>query len=119
MDGKKLLSQKLKFPGPTDAPPINIEFPKERITPGALLGEDLTLAKIINEGMSLLFFAVGLMLFGYLLYGGFKYLTSLGDDTAIAEAKGTITYALIGFAIVISAFFITRIFGNLFDITIF
>ena len=106
----------LKFPGADE--PID---PQKylTVTPGGLLEKDLTLAGIINKTIELLFFSVGLMLFGYLLYGGFKYLTSLGDDQAIAEAKGTITNALLGFVVIISAFFITKLLGSIFGITIF
>jgi hypothetical protein len=35
-----------------------------------------------------------------LIYGGFRYVTSAGNDTAVATAKKTITYALIGLIIV-------------------
>jgi len=33
---------------------------------------------------------------GYLAYGGFRYITSRGEESEVTAAKGTITYALIG-----------------------
>jgi hypothetical protein len=103
----------LKLPGSD----TEIEGPKGE--DGLLSKPDLTLADIINKGIELVFFAAGLALFAYLLYGGFKFLTSLGDEQKVAEAKGTITNALLGFGLIFAAFFITKLFGSIFGIEIF
>lgn len=108
----------LKLPG-TSGTPVEISGPTGAKDSLLDPSKNLTLADLVNAALPLVFLAAGLALFGYLLYGGFKYLTSLGDDAAIAEAKGTITYALIGFGLVITAYFITKIFAALFSITIF
>ncbi len=51
----------------------------------------------------------GLALFAYLLMGGLKYITSGGDEKAVAEARKIITNAVVGMLIVFVAFWIIRI----------
>lgn len=50
-----------------------------------------------------------LALFVMLLIGGFKYLTSAGDQKAAASAQQTITYAILGIVLMVFAFLIFRI----------
>lgn len=51
----------------------------------------------------------GLLLFIYLLYGGFKYITSGGDPQKAAAARQTMTYAIMGFLLAASAILILNI----------
>jgi hypothetical protein len=51
----------------------------------------------------------GILLFIFLLYGGFKYITSGGDPQSAAAARQTITYAVIGFILAASAVLILNI----------
>jgi TRAP-type C4-dicarboxylate transport system permease small subunit len=50
-----------------------------------------------------------LALFVMLIVGGFKYLTSAGDQKAAASAKQTMTYAVVGIALMVLAFIIFRL----------
>lgn len=52
--------------------------------------------------------AGGLLLF-FVVLAGFKFATSSGDPKKIASANATLTYAIIGIAVVILAFVIVRI----------
>lgn len=42
----------------------------------------------------------GLVALGYIIYGGFKFITSQGEPEGIKDAKTTITNAIIGVVIV-------------------
>ena len=55
-----------------------------------------------------------IVLFIMLVTGALKYLTSLGNAESIKKARGTITYALIGFALFISAYLILKTIDVLF-----
>jgi hypothetical protein len=55
-----------------------------------------------------------LVLFIMFVIGGFSYLTSGGNPERVKKAQGTLKYALIGFALFISAFLILRIISFLF-----
>lgn len=49
---------------------------------------------------------IGLICFGALLYGGFRYLTSAGNPAAMADAKDQIFSALLGLIILFSSYLI-------------
>lgn len=50
-----------------------------------------------------------LALFVMILIGGFKFLTSAGDQKATASAKQTITYAIMGIVLMVLAYLIFKI----------
>lgn len=37
---------------------------------------------------------------GFLVYGGFRYITSRGDEREVESAKDTITYAVVGLVVI-------------------
>jgi len=55
----------------------------------------------------------GLVATGFLVAGGFTYITSSGNPEHLDRGKRTITYSLIGLAIVIGAFVISNIVTTL------
>lgn len=61
-------------------------------------------------------FVAGILLFALLVMSGFSYMTSGGDDKALAKAKKTMTYALMGFLIVFGSGFIIRILETILGI---
>jgi hypothetical protein len=50
----------------------------------------------------------GIGLFIMLLVGGFKYITSGGDEKSMGSARNTITYAILGIVLVALAYLILR-----------
>ena len=66
---------------------------------------------IINPVLPMIYGIAGLALFGLLVYGGFMWLTSTGDPEKVRKATGTIVNAVIGIAIVLFAYFATKIVG--------
>lgn len=70
-------------------------------------GEGVTLesaiGNIINSALGL----VGVVLFGYLLYGGYKYMTAAGDSAAVTKALGIIRNAIIGIVIISMSYLAT------------
>jgi len=50
----------------------------------------------------------GLAVFVMFLVGGFRYLTSMGDPKGTEAAKNTLTYAVVGLALIIGAWFILQ-----------
>lgn len=56
-----------------------------------------------------LFAGVGVVAVIFLLYGGAKFVTSMGDEIKVAEAKRTLTYALAGTIIVLLSYFIIQV----------
>ena len=84
--------------------------------PGHII-EDL--GKMIGAAIQIMLVIAGLATFLYLVLGGFAYITSGGDKTAVESAKNKLTYAFIGFFIIVLAWAITKLLGYLFGIDIF
>ncbi len=78
-----------------------------------------TLGDILTKFLPFLFPLVGLLLFVYLLFGGFSYLTSGGDPKGMEKAQGQITNAIVGFVIVFLAYWLVQIFEFIFNIKVF
>jgi hypothetical protein len=55
---------------------------------------------IIKTVINVLSVLVGAIAVVMIIFGGFRYVTSAGNDTGVAAAKKTILYALIGLVIV-------------------
>lgn len=71
---------------------------------------------LIGNTLPYIFGAAAIALLIYLVLGGFQLMTSRGDPKAAQGAQAKITNAVIGFVIIIFAFFIVQIFGQLFGL---
>lgn len=74
------------------------------------------IGEVIGNTLPYIFGAAGIALLIYLVLGGFQLMTSKGDPKAMEGAKGKITNALIGFIIVIFAFVIVNLLGQVLEI---
>lgn len=70
-----------------------------------LKGLEAVFSNIISVALAL----AGIVLFVMFLVGGFRYLTSGGDPKAVEAARGTLTYAIAGLAILVFAVVILRL----------
>ncbi|MCX6704292.1 MAG: hypothetical protein NTZ07_02490 [Candidatus Woesebacteria bacterium] len=77
---------------------------------------NLKIGSIIGAALTYIFGAAGIALLIYLVLGGLQMMTSRGDPKAMQSAQAKITNALIGFVIVIFAYFIVQIFGQIFGL---
>ncbi|OGM05437.1 hypothetical protein A2125_01220 [Candidatus Woesebacteria bacterium GWB1_43_5] len=75
-----------------------------------------TLGDIIQSALPWIFGIAGIGLLLFLLYGGLHLMISGGEPKAVAEAKGKITNALIGFIIVFVAYWIVQLIGMIFGL---
>ena len=64
--------------------------------------------KIVKTIVNLLSAIVGLVAVIMIIVGGFRYITSGGNDTSVTAAKNTILYAIIGLVVVALAQIIVR-----------
>jgi len=88
-------------------------------TTSPFANETASLGLIITEFLKYFFPLSGLLLFAYLIWGGFQYLTSGGDPKAMEQAKGKVTNAIIGFIIIFVAYWVVQIFEFIFKISVF
>jgi hypothetical protein len=68
------------------------------------VSEPFTLGWLISKFMEILFPFAGLILFGVLVLGGYKFLTSGGNEKQTQAAWAMITSALIGFFLLVVSY---------------
>ena len=78
----------------------------------------LSVPGIISGAISLILIVVAVVFFFILVLGGLKWVTSGGDEKKVGAARAQITNALIGLAIVFSAWAITNLLGNIFGFSL-
>lgn len=73
-------------------------------------GSDATskINNIVHTIVNLLSAVVGIVAVIMIIVGGFRYITSGGNDTSVTSAKNTILYAIIGLVVVALAQIIVR-----------
>jgi hypothetical protein len=75
-----------------------------------IAGSDATtkINRIVHTIVNLLSALVGIVAVIMIIIGGFRYITSGGNDTSVTAAKNTILYAIIGLVVVALAQIIVR-----------
>ncbi len=76
------------------------------------------LGQIFQSLLTLAFFIAGVAFFIMLLVGGIAWLTSGGDPKALQAARARITNAFVGLLIIVAAYAIAVIIGQVFGISI-
>lgn len=106
------LTQKIRLPGTTPGEQSEIigPLPEGRFT---------NLASILNVSLPYIFSIAGVLLLAYLIWGGFNYLTSMGDPKKAEVGKSRITHAVIGFFIIFVAYWLVQIIDFVFKLGIY
>lgn len=76
-----------------------------------------SLGGIVSKFVPYIFGAAGIILFFYLIWGGFSWMLAKGDPKATSAAREKITKAVVGFAIIFTAYWLTQILGKIFGIS--
>ncbi len=82
-------------------------------------GGKYSLVNILTVGIGYLLIVAILVAFFYIIFGGFKWMTSGGDSAKITAARQIIIYAIIGLIIAFAAFMIIGIIGNTLKVNVF
>lgn len=77
------------------------------------------LGQLLSNALALLFFAAALLSFVFIIIGGIQWITAGGDAKAASAARDRITAAVVGLLVVVAAFAITIILGQVFGIDLF
>lgn len=77
------------------------------------------LGKLMSNALALLFFFAALLAFLFIIIGGIQWITAGGDAKAAGAARDRITAAVVGLLVVVAAFAITLILGQVFGIDLF
>ncbi len=79
----------------------------------------ITIGSLVSGGVQLALIVAALVFFFILVIGGIKWILSGGDENKVKGAKGQITNALIGLAIVFVAWAIGQMLKSIFGVNIF
>lgn len=101
----KLLAQTVNFPGGSVSGPSDFSLGTK------------TIGGIVTEAIPYVFGFAGLVLLLFLVRGGFTFLTSAGDAKKLEMGKQQLTYALVGFLIIFSSFWIVQLVGRILGFT--
>lgn len=76
-------------------------------------GSTLDAGSLLNNLVTVLFAIAGLIFFFMLIMGGLRYMTAGGDPKNAESARKTLTNAVIGLMIVVSAYLVTTVLSEL------
>ena len=83
-------------------------------TPGVFtFSTSLSLGNIITSLLNYLFPIAGLLLLLFIIYGGFKFMTSAGNPKAIQSAKSLLLTAFLGFTMIFLSYWIIRLIASI------
>lgn len=71
---------------------------------------------LLSNFIAFLFFIVILLALLYMIYSGFQWMTSGGDQEKIKKAKQSITYTLVGVVLAFFAFLLISLIGTFFNV---
>ncbi|OGY19053.1 MAG: hypothetical protein A2786_05965 [Candidatus Chisholmbacteria bacterium RIFCSPHIGHO2_01_FULL_52_32] len=76
------------------------------VKPGGSPNTFADLEPIVGNIIKVSVALAGIALFAMLLLGGIQYLSSGGDPKAVQQAKSTLTYGIVGVALLVLAWFV-------------
>lgn len=76
----------------------------------------ITIGNVINKAIPFIFAFAGIGLLLMLLMAGFNFLTSAGDPKKLEMGKQRLTYAIVGFLIVFTAYWAVQLAGIIFGV---
>jgi len=79
-------------------------------------GEEINIAWIINKLISLVFPLSGVLLFFFLVLGGYDFLMSAGNPEKIKSGQAKMTAAVIGFILLVASYLIVRLVAMIFGL---
>lgn len=106
------LAQILKIGEEAGGTPVIVEGPLNK--PGQ--PQFTNLASVVTNALQYIFPIAGILLLLYLVWGGFSYLTSMGDAKKAEAARGILTNAIIGFAIIFVAYWLVQLVDYVFKL---
>lgn len=69
---------------------------------------NMSLGQLVSLGLEVAFYLSGFLLFIWMTIGAIQYILAEGEKEKLAKARARITYAFIGFIVVMLAFLISQ-----------
>jgi hypothetical protein len=94
-----------------DGTTIQFTAPEDIPTGGLTKGQT-----VLSNSITLLITSIVILSLFFVIFGGFKWMTSQGDKAKLDAARKTITYAIVGLVLAILSFMIVSFIGGLFGV---
>jgi len=104
---EKVLAQTLKIKGTNQTYTIDSGFPELK---------SLTISSLVTKAFPYIFAIAGVGLLLMIIAAGFSLMTSAGDAKKMESGKNRLTYAIVGFLVIFTAFWVVQLFGMAFGI---
>lgn len=79
-------------------------------------GGSITIADIVNKLIAFIFPLSGILLFFFLVWGGYDFLLSGGNPEKIKSGQAKMTSAVIGFILLTASYLIVRLIAMIFGL---
>lgn len=103
---KNLLAQSLQIPGSSPIPIPAIG--------GNSSVKEASIGGVLSPAFEIVFLIASVLMFIWMVWGIFQYIFAGGNKEALAKAKSRITWAIVGFGIVVVAFTIQQYAKDIF-----
>lgn len=90
-----------------------------QVSPPQNIGVTANTSTVLSSAFTIIFVVAAIAVLFMLIIGAFQWITSGGEKEAVGHARGRITHALIGLAILALSFVIIRVVGEIVNINIF
>ncbi len=70
--------------------------------------ESATIAGAVSGILTAAFSLIGLLFLGMMLYGGYEWMSSMGEEEKVETGKKTIIWATFGLVVILGAYAITH-----------
>lgn len=97
---KNLLAENLQLPGGQSIPILGVG--------GNSSVKNATIGGVLSPALEIVFLIVSVLMFVWMVWGIFQYIFAGGNKEALGKAKSRITWAIVGFCIVLLAFTIQQ-----------
>ncbi|MBI4062630.1 hypothetical protein HY410_01795 [Candidatus Gottesmanbacteria bacterium] len=94
-----------------------VNLPGGKSATGPLDNRFSSIGGVVSDAIPYVFGFAGLALLLILVRGGFTFLTSAGDPKKLEMGKQQLTYALVGFLLIFSSFWIVQLVGRILGFT--
>jgi len=71
------------------------------------------LVPVFNRVYNTAIASVGAVFIIWMIVSGIRYMSAGGDEKAVASARSSLTYAVVGFILILGAYAIINILGNI------
>lgn len=95
---------------------VYADVPISIVPPSGFPVQNITIENVISTGIQLIIIAAVIVAFVFLMIGGVKWITAGANKEAAAEARGTLTAAIVGLVIIFLAWAVLTFVGNILGI---